>query len=140
MLFLKGLHIFFTMLFTLIGVFLGVTFFQGASSFLDVNATKMESYFIAFSLFGLITFSILILANLYNSLQRIRLYSRIGLITFLLLSIISLSMVGRGKWGFCCTPGSEISVNIYNNFAFILLLLFLLNSVVLIIILFFKKM
>jgi len=116
MLFFKGLHIFFTMLFTVIGVFLGVTFFQGASSFLDVKATKLESYFIGFSFFGLITFSTLIIANLYNSLQRFRLYSRFGLIAFLVMSIVSLSRVGTGKWGFCCTPGSEISVHIYNRY------------------------
>ena len=137
--FLKAFHVLFTMYCTFIGViFVGTFLTGGGLGFISFNATTLESYFIGFSLFGLIILAVLFLVSLYKSVKYLSFLAKIGLIVFLLLSLISLGIVSEGIWGEIRYPAG-FNEGIFFLLLVIPLLLFFLNSIIYVLILLFKK-
>src|SRR3989344_6113038 len=137
--FLKAFHVLFTMYCTFIGViFVGTFLTGGGLGFISFTATTLESYVIGFSFFGLIFFAVLFLVNLYKSVKYLGFLAKIGLITFLLLSLSSLGIISKGICGIICCP-SGFNGGMFVLLLFIPLLLFFLNSIIYVLILSFKK-
>ena len=137
--FLKALHVLFTMYFTFIGViFVGTFLTGGGPGFISSNTTTLESYLIAFSYFGLIIFSVLFLTSLDKYVKYLSFVAKMGLIIFLLLSLISLGMVSKGIWGEIRYPAG-FNESIFFLLLVIPLLLFFLNSIIYVLILSLKK-
>ena len=135
----KAFHVLFTMYFTFIGVVLagGILLGGGPQSTFS-HITTLESYLIAFSCFGLIIFSVLFLTSLDKYVKYLSFVAKMGLIVFLLLSLISLGMVSKGIWGEIRYPAG-FNESIFFLLLVIPLLLFFLNSIIYVLILSLKK-
>lgn len=97
---LKAFHVLFTMYFTFIGVILvGAVLTGGGPQSVFSHITTLESYLIAFSYFGLISFSVSFLISLYKYVNYLSFFTKMGLIIFLLLSLVSLGIVSEGILG-----------------------------------------